>query len=439
MLKYMIIASVFLFNPLVSNIDALPDTFAYLFIMKALSKNAYIYDHAEEAYNGARTMLIISVAKSFSVLLISPQDPTMSLLLSFSFMLLELIFGIPFFNKLFAHFSKIALNGANGQSANATDKTKTLTIVAFAIRLVLATIPDLTALAINNGVDTQQSMPLVQFRPILFVLTVPISLVLSIIWLVNIIIFFKRLFTTEVVKKCNNDFVQQMKRRKSLFDAKENKNALILISISSILVIDFSWGNFNVALDFAFTFIVAVTLLYLYLKKLFSHKKALICVGVTFLLQGAVNIYESVLSKNYFDRFNFESMYKIPEAEDLYFRLSSVSCVTGALFFVSASLVSFIIVKNGMSNLKKYSFLFVGNDSSHLLNEYKKDSVKLLIYTLICAFLSGVSYSLTVIFKPSAQGLILVNSIFSIIFILSFMKMTSYVNDEVNKRILSHS
>ena len=107
MLKYIILASVFWFNPLISNVDILPDIVGYLFILKAFSKVSYVYSVADELCTCAKKMCIISGVKLFSIFMISSLDPTMFLLTSFSFGLIEAIFGIPFFIKLFKAFSKI--------------------------------------------------------------------------------------------------------------------------------------------------------------------------------------------------------------------------------------------------------------------------------------------------------------------------------------------
>ena len=437
MLKYLILASVFLFNPLVSNIDILPDAIAYLLIMKALSKVSYIYDFAEEAYNGAKKMLIVSLAKLGSLMLISASDPTMSLLLSFTFMVIELIFGIPMISKLFSAFSKMALNGENGEVANASDKMKHFTILVFSLRLIFAMLPDLTALSINNGVDTQTGV--VGFKPMLFVFSVFFSLIMNTVWLVKIILYLKRLCTRAVIERCEIDFKAQMSGRSALFESKNKIRAMLLILVSSVFVVDFSWEGFNLALDFVFTLVVVLSFGYFCLKKLYKPNTYSIVLVILLIAQGAVNIFEAVLNNKYYSIYNLESVFRISEAEDMYFNLSVSSVLTGVLFVATAILISFIIVKNGKNYLIKYKDLLIVNNFNDIIKEYNHGTQKCLIYVIISAVLSGVCYAIMVIFKPYTLVLVLVNMIFNVIFIISFMHMVSYVNEESHKRILSHS
>ena len=62
--RYFVLASIFLFNPVVSIVDVLPDFFAYLFLMIALSKAKYLFDNVGDAYDALKKMLTISFFKA---------------------------------------------------------------------------------------------------------------------------------------------------------------------------------------------------------------------------------------------------------------------------------------------------------------------------------------------------------------------------------------
>ena len=101
-----IIAFVILANPLLSNIDIVPDFLAYILIMIALSKSTYIEAKANGAFKGARNMLIVSIgrlaATYFTVMSI---DDVLSLVFSFVFFILEMVLGVSFLLKLFDYLS----------------------------------------------------------------------------------------------------------------------------------------------------------------------------------------------------------------------------------------------------------------------------------------------------------------------------------------------
>ena len=74
MLKCLIIASVFWFNPIISNVDILPDLVGYLLVLKAFAKPSLIYDYASELCTSAKKMCIITGVKLFTILMISSLD-----------------------------------------------------------------------------------------------------------------------------------------------------------------------------------------------------------------------------------------------------------------------------------------------------------------------------------------------------------------------------
>ena len=292
---YYILASIFLFNPMVSNIDVLPDVFAYILIMIALSKPAYTNDVAEQAYVGARKMAIITLIKLFSLLLISGDDITMSLLLSFTFMIVELIFGIPFFISLFKYLSHIALMGNNATSANTSDKMRIFTIAFTIVKLLMATLPDFTALSLSNGVDSSNNdLSLTYFRPTLFIISVTIAMVLGIIWLIFSVIYYKSLFTKEVREKIRSDFTTQMSNRKSLFEAKSYTTVMLIMALGSFFALDI--GGFDIILtpDFLVTLTFIISFFVLYIKGYFKPKWESIVLIVSFIGQVIFYILESV-------------------------------------------------------------------------------------------------------------------------------------------------
>ena len=104
-----LIAFILLANPFFSYVDILPDFIGYILIMIALSKPSFYDDKASSAYKSARNMLIVSIARFVCIYFTTLElDSTLSLLFSFSFFTIELIFGIPLMIKLYDYFSERA-------------------------------------------------------------------------------------------------------------------------------------------------------------------------------------------------------------------------------------------------------------------------------------------------------------------------------------------
>ena len=270
-LRFFVFASLFLFNPIISNIDLLPDFIGYLLIMKALSKSSYIYGDAEDAYISARKMCIISLVKTISILLGTLNDASMSLLLSFSFLIVELIFGIPFVLNLFKFISKISVDIGNGEAADGSTMIKYYTIFTMIVRLVLAMLPDLTALTINNGVDTVRIPDLTGFRPSLFLLTAAFSLLFCIAWFIIVVLYCKKAITKDFTSKCESEYYIHAQSNKPFFEGKRTAVSMFVMIIGSIFLFDIGYSYYVITPD-ALAYVVFICcFLYLFAKRCYGQ------------------------------------------------------------------------------------------------------------------------------------------------------------------------
>ena len=102
----------FLFNPNLIVVDILPDFVGYLLLCAALIRLSDLNGTIEEALNGFKKMIFIDGAKWLAIFWIfgisEVDEQTSSMLLwSTVFCILELIFAIPAFSKLFSGFSEL--------------------------------------------------------------------------------------------------------------------------------------------------------------------------------------------------------------------------------------------------------------------------------------------------------------------------------------------
>jgi len=123
-IKYFILSAIFLFNPLISVIDLLPDFLGYYFLLKAFTPTSYIFDNASDLYDSVKRMMTIGVIKFFCTFLIFVTDTTMALVLSFSFAIVEVLYGFNMFIKLFDVTSYIRLRYDNNASTAAAERMK---------------------------------------------------------------------------------------------------------------------------------------------------------------------------------------------------------------------------------------------------------------------------------------------------------------------------
>ena len=133
--RHFILASIFLFNPIISVFDIFPDVLGYFLIMKAFSKASYVYDNADETRQLFKTMSLISIFKLICLIILPFTDSTMALVFSFTFAIIEFIFGISAFRRMFDTVSYIYLRLGEDVSVPKCEKLKRFTIAFFVVRI----------------------------------------------------------------------------------------------------------------------------------------------------------------------------------------------------------------------------------------------------------------------------------------------------------------
>ena len=436
MLKYLIIASVFWFNPLISNIDILPDIVGYLLVLKAFSKASYVHDCASDLCAAAKKMCIITGVKIFTIVMVSSLDITMSLLLSFSFAVIEAIFGIPFFVKLFTVITYL-VPVENQEIHKKEQKVRIFTIASFISRLVLAMLPDLTALSLDGAFSNDVELSYAYFRPVFILFSVVISLIVGVTWLVIIVEFFKKALSKDIVIKCNDAFKARTDTNKSLLPAKNGMRAVILTAIGSLFIFDFTWGYTSVDIfqDFTFTFIAICALLFLTFKNAYKIDKLFFGLLGAFALHIGADVFEMTANIRYYEDFNVQSMLKTAKAERMYASVSLSALISVLALVGTTFLILLIMRKNARQNIIFHSKLFSEIDIDYYLKEYGRRTKKNIIAVLVISLLYALVYTLSVALKPYAEWMTLLNVVFEIAYIISFISAALYIYDEVYKRI----
>ncbi len=431
--RHLIIASIFLFNPLVSIIDIFPDFIGYLILLFALRKQAYSDEKAEDASRSLKIMSLITSLKLVALLLIPTVGQSMFLVFSAVFAILESIYGIALFTKLFDCFSVYALLDGNSRCANNVG-IKLLTQVSLVLRLTLAFLPDLTFLSNNEG-----EMPLFSFRPALFVISVSISLVISIIWLALMVIYSNRLATASLNELLRKKYNESYEKRDSLFVSKDFLSFLFIICVGCAFTIDFNVDSINRVPDCIFTALIALAFVFLFVKKRYKNIVVLITICVGSVAHIAVEAYLKATAEGFFEKYSLSSIERVSKAEDIYFKMCALS-ITSSLIFAGIIVVTLIAIRNSARyELEQYAHLFVGTDKEYMLKEYdhatKKQMILAFVFTGICA--SSSAEYMIIRHKVLSAGIL--NTIVELAFVFVFIKVILYFYDNVFKRILTHS
>ena len=420
--------------------DILPDLVGYLLVLKAFSKASYVYDYASDLCIAAKKMCIISGVKLFTIVMISSFDVTMSLLLSFCFAITEIVFGIPFFIKLFTTITYLAPI-ENKEAHDREGRAKRSAIIALVVRLVLAMLPDLTALSLDNAFTYDTDFTYLRFRPLFILFSVFISIIVNTIWLVKIIRYFKKAVTSVVVEKCNVDFLNRTRSNTSLLSSKNSLRAIMLTIVGSLFIFDFTWEYTSVDIfeDFMFPLLATLGLLFLAIKGIYKLDKMFLMLCGCLALHVGANIFEMSVNIEYFEKFNVESVLSASKAEMLYVSVSWSALLSSIMLIASTFVILLILKRNARQSIVEHAPLFSEIDIDYYLKEFDKRTKKNIITAV--AVSSGYAFlkTLSVVIAPYTQWMTVLNIALEVIYIVVFISAALYIHDEVYKRIMTFS
>ncbi len=434
--KYFILSAIFLFNPLISVIDVLPDFLGYYFLMKAFTPTSYIFDNASDLYDSIKRMMIIGVAKFFCTFLIFVTDTTMALVLSFSFAIVEVIYGFTMFIKLFDVTSYIRLRYDNNVSTALAEKMKRFSILFLVAKLVLGFVPDLTALTIGNS---SLKMDLTRFRPVLFMMSALVALVFGIIWFIRYTKFFKNAFSEQLVERVEAEYNEQRTLRPGLFMAKDYMFSIKLISVGALFVFDMSIDSLNIFLDGIFSLLCIFAFRSLINKGYViagKEEKRLFSVASVHIGINLINFIASVI---YFDKCDMYYVYRELDEFLNYLPIGILTVVESALLLTEIIWVLRLLQKYTVPNIWEYKKYFAERSVDGFVDEYKERSRSFSKSAIIWAAITIVYFVFYTFIRPFNENFALGNYLTSIIFIIIFNRALSYTSDRVYLTVYKYS
>ena len=397
-----IIAFIFLANPLVSNVDILPDLVAYVLIMIALSKPSYFSAKSFSVYKSARTMAIISACKLASIYMTTMfLENTMSLLFSFTFFVLELIFGIPLLLKLFDYFSSLALETENKRASNAVDVFKKITIVIFVLRLLLATLPDFSVLTAGDTI-TSSTPDITRFRPVFILFSLVISMPISALWVLLNTVLLSILFGKREDKYINEQFEIKIQNKAQHYEIKANYRFLLLLGIFTVFAFDLRIDNVNVFINSLLPF-AFICLYLIFVKKNYAKfSKIFYMLLGTSILGFVFRLLEMKKSLDFSREYTIEAVLKVSRAETMYFASIPYAILSTFLFALTVSIMLVMLIKMAIDIQRKHSEL-CGEDVEYNISTFNNKVRIFAIVTSVFAYLHIITYPLMIYFLPENE------------------------------------
>ena len=289
---------VFFFNPNVSLHDVLPDVLGALLIFAGLKKAA----DADNAFDSARKLslaLIWLYLVKFVFAFTLFAYPDMSLPLTFLSGVLEGLFLIAFFNKLYGGFEYAAMRAAGeGKTTLAARETRTLSLIFAAMRSILAFLPEILVFMqqteeLDLSANAAYRMPVIRLKPYVVLFCVVAQLILGVLYLARTRSFFRTVRGDSALAAYLNDrYTTALSTERPLYAARAVGVGCLWCIAAAVFAVDFAVGGYDVLPDIAGGACLALSFGVL---SGFDRKKLPAAPTVLFLAAGAVMTAVSAL------------------------------------------------------------------------------------------------------------------------------------------------
>ena len=335
------LALVFLFNPNITVIDLLPDWIGYWLLCVSLARVADLQETVGAAVTAFRRMIFVDAAKILALLWIfgmsAPSERTASILLwTFVFGVLELIFLLPAYGKLFEGLTQLGylypneslLENGKGRRSR-TERIRNLTwlfIVAKSVLPILPELADLTNLAYD---ETSGLVNLYRYIGLMRAMAFLPVLVIGFVWLIRIQLYFARLRRDEMLLDfLRAAYEERVAPKVGLFARRDLGLSYLLLILSLGLTLDLRLDGQNVLPDFLAA--VLFLILFAVLARQTCHRGRILCVLPYFL----TSFVASVVEYRFFERFSYGQLIKSEDAMHAYNWLFACNALK-ALAFVA--------------------------------------------------------------------------------------------------------
>lgn len=415
---------IFLFNPNITVIDPLPDFIGYILLSLALVRLADINETVAEAASIFNKMILIDAAKIFAIVWIfwisPPSEQNAAILLwSFVFGVLEMVFLIPAFIKLFKGFVELgyfhdnhAILGAkakrSGKSArrNHTERIRFFTIFFVAFKATSSFLPELITVNFSEYLEFHGNGILYILRMFTFI---PVF-ILGIIWIIKIIIYFRRISKDVVFTSALSEiYREKVLPKKGIFIKRNVKISFVLLLIAVVLSFDLRIQNINIFPD-----VLSALMLLAFFVSIRRNTKINLTLPIILSALGvASGLISMIFEIRFFKEYMWDSIFRSEGAMDAYVLLC-VSEIINALVFAAIFVFALLAIK---SVVKTHTGIVA---ASNVMNDGARKSMNRSIHeelsrTLIIDACVMAAYTVTdicyVLFAKDFGAMMLINAI----------------------------
>ncbi len=407
----LVFAFLFLFNPNFTVIDPLPDFLGYILLCMGIYRLSDIHEKIGDAYNAFKKMIFVDAGKWLAVLWVFgmsvPSERNSSLLLwTFVFSVLEIIFLISAYNKLFDGLIQVGYlypcNAIFGkrEKTSRTDKVRAFTIVFVISKAVLGFLPELTDLASSSYDETGSTIVnnLSDYKNFLRMIAFGFALIIGIAWIISIISYFRAIAKDRQFEEAlSNKYISDILPKRGIFARRNLVTVISILAIAICLTVDFKVDSQNIFPDFLAAIMFTAALIFI--QKIVDFKFKVW--GITTIAYFLTSVASAVIEFKFFERYEYGDIIKSDEVKAFYVILTSVNVLKALCFFF----LVFLICKALCKVVTEHTGYVVGREridesEKRLIAEAQKELKRGFIFTAVAAAVYAVSDICFDIFSP---------------------------------------
>ncbi len=442
------LSAIFLFNPNINIIDFLPDFIGYILLCLALTPLADMNDTLTDALAGFKKMILIDAAKIvallwvFGISVVSERNSSL-MLWAFTFGVLEVIFVIPSFIKLFKGLSELGYLYDNtsvvsckksDSKKNYTDRIRVLTVAFVSLKAIMSFLPELADLTSSQYSENAGFINMYRYIGIMRTLAFIPVLIVGIFWIIKFIAYFKRISNdVSFAAALENLYNERVASKKGIF-VKRNINISFVVLLTALFFsFDFRLENVNMLPDFACAALLFAFFISIAKKTNISLKLPLFMCSLYF----AASTWTYVSEFMFFKNFSFSAVDRDMEARISFVNLCVSTCTSSVLFAACILLVLLAIKKVINEHTGAISVSGTSNQSQQKMTDAIR--AELGKYIIICIVLTVVYIATDICYILLAKDysfMFLINVIGTICCIAAFAKLYFEVAEAVNSRYI---
>ena len=280
-LRYVMLAGIFLFDPMIGFVDVLPDVIGYLLLCVGLSKLSDLSDTLSEAAQRFRTMVWVGFGQLVAAYLVHIvmgqsaeqmnryEQPVAVLLCSFVILVLRWYFLIPAFRDLFKGIGQLAERHGcyilceEKKSQTRSERMSTATTVWIILSSCLSVLPELSILTSFEHDAESEVFTFDWYRFIsLFRGACGVLLVIfAIIWLVKFLRYVgDALRDREWLNLLRTRYINEILPQTDMLALRRFSLSFLLVNVGAIFTISFRMNGFSVLPALGFSVMILLVI-----------------------------------------------------------------------------------------------------------------------------------------------------------------------------------